>query len=138
MHKTGTGGHWTWAVTVILMIVIAWLSSVRTGETYEESEARALTAYEQCFASAECFDYALNTVIGNCFMCHAREPVWRNMQWVPKGVYLEAAADVVRHASQIYLQAGVSHAMEPPYAIQMDEEARQTLVAWVRDARTAN
>ncbi|SFS05481.1 urate hydroxylase PuuD [Yoonia litorea] len=135
MHKTGKGPHWTWAVTVLLMLVIAWLSTVRTGETWQEAEARELTPYEQRYADAVLFDEAYNTVIGNCSMCHAREPVWGNMQWAPKGVYLEAPGDVARHADQIYLQAGVSHAMPPPNAIQMDPEAREVLVAWVREVR---
>ncbi|KQB97964.1 putative membrane protein [Loktanella sp. PT4BL] len=138
MHKTGKGPHWTWAVTVLLMIIIAWLSTVRTGDTWQEAEARPLTAYEERFASAEGFDAAYNTVIGNCSMCHAREPVWGNMQWAPKGVYLETPSDVARHASQIYLQAGVSHAMPPPNAVQMDPEARATLVAWVREVRNGS
>lgn len=138
MHKTGKGPHWTWAVTVLLMIIIAWLSTVRTGDTWQEAEARPLTAYEERFASAEGFDAAYNAVIGNCSMCHAREPVWGNMQWAPKGVYLETPSDVARHASQIYLQAGVSHAMPPPNAVQMDPEARATLVAWVREVRNGS
>jgi len=135
MHKTGKGPHWTWAVTVLLMIIIAWLSTVRTGDTWQEAEARELTAYEQRYASAEGFDDAFNTVIRNCSMCHAREPVWGNMQWAPKGVYLETPSDVARHASEIYLQAGVSHAMPPPNAVQMGLEARATLIAWVREVR---
>jgi uncharacterized membrane protein len=135
MHKTGKGPHWTWAVTVLLMIIIAWLSTVRTGDTWQEAEARELTAYEQKFASAAGFDDAYDAVIGNCSMCHAREPVWGNMQWAPKGVYLETPSDVARHASEIYLQAGVSHAMPPPNAVQMDPEARATLVSWVREVR---
>ncbi len=135
MHKTGKGPHWTWAVTVLLMIIIAWLSTVRTGDTWQDAEARALTSYEQEFASAESFDDAFNTVISNCSMCHAREPVWGDMQWAPKGVYLETPGDVARHAEAIYLQAGVSHAMPPPNAVQMDPEARAILVSWVRDVR---
>lgn len=135
MHKTGSGPHWTWAVTVLLMILIAWLSTVKTGDTWEDAEARELTAYEQQYVSAVGFEDAYDTVIGNCSMCHAREPVWGNMQWAPKGVYLETPGDVARHADQIYLQAGLSHAMPPPNAIQMDEEARQTIVAWVREVR---
>ncbi len=138
MHKTGTGPHWTWAVTVLLMIIIAWLSTVRTGDTWQEAEARELTPYEQKFASADGFDEAFNTVIGNCSMCHAREPVWGNMQWAPKGVYLETPSDVARHASEIYLQAGVSHAMPPPNAVQMDLEARETLIAWVQEVRAGD
>jgi uncharacterized membrane protein len=136
MHKTGSGPHWTWAVTVLLMVLIAWLSTIRPGETWEDAEARVLTAYEQAYASAEGFESAYDTVIGNCSMCHAREPVWGNMQWAPKGVYLETPGDVARHADQIYLQAGVSHAMPPPNAVQMDEEARRNIVAWVREVRS--
>ena len=136
MHKTGSGPHWTWAVTVLLMVLIAWLSTMRTGETWEDAEARDLTAYEQAYASAEGFESAYDSVIGNCSMCHAREPVWGNMQWAPKGVYLETPGDVARHADQIYLQAGVSHAMPPPNAVQMDEEARRNIVAWVREVRS--
>ena len=135
MHKTGKGPHWTWAATVLLMLLIAWLSTVRSGETWQDAEARVLTPYEQQYAEAALFDEAYDTVIGNCSMCHAREPVWGNMQWAPKGVYLESPADVARHAGQIYLQAGVSHAMPPPNAIQMAPEAREVLVAWVREVR---
>ena len=134
MHKTGKGPHWTWGVTIILMIIIAWLSTVRSGDTYEESMARELTAYEERYASADGFDDAYNTVIGNCSMCHSREPVWNNMQWAPKGVLLETTGDVARHARQIYLHAGVSHAMPPPNAIQMDNESRDIIIAWYQAA----
>ena len=135
MHKTGKGPHWTWAVTVILMIVIAWLSTVRTGPTLEEAEARELTSQEQIYASAAGFEDAYNVVIGNCSMCHAREPAWTNILWAPKGVYLETPGDVARHADQIYLHAGLSHAMPPPNAVQMDQESRELIVAWVREVR---
>jgi len=138
LHATGSGPHWTWAVTVLLMILIAWLSSVRPTETWEDAEARPLTAYEQEFASAAGFDDAYDTVTGNCSMCHAREPVWDGIRWAPKGVYLETPGDVARQADQIYLQAGISHAMPPPNAVQMDAEARETIIAWVRNARADN
>ncbi|WP_298838319.1 urate hydroxylase PuuD [uncultured Roseobacter sp.] len=135
MHRTGTGPHWTWAVTVLLMILIAWLSSVKPSETWEDAEARELTPYEERFVSAEGFEAAYDAVLGNCSMCHAREPVWGNMQWAPKGVHLETPGDVARNARAIYLQAGVSHAMPPPNAVQMDEDARRAIVAWVRAVR---
>ncbi len=135
MHKTGKGPDWTWAVTVLLFIVIAWLSTFSGSETLEEAEANALTPHEQQFASAPGFEDAYDTVLGNCSMCHAREPVWDGIRWAPKGVVLETQGDVARHAEQIYLQAGVSHAMPPPNAVQMDDEARATIVAWMRAAR---
>jgi uncharacterized membrane protein len=138
MHASGAGPNWTWAVTVLLMIIIAWLSSVRVDDTVEQAEARAMTPYEQHYASAEGFDAAYNTVIGNCSMCHAREPYWDGIRWAPKGVVLETKADVARHADQIYLHAGISRAMPPPNAIQMDTQARETLIAWVREARATD
>ncbi len=132
MHKTGKGPHWTWGVTVLIMMVIAWLSTVPGGESYEESEARALTPYEQKFASNDNFEEAYYAVVGSCSMCHAREPSWEGMHWAPKDVVLETEADVARHATQVYMQAGVSHAMPPPNAIQMDQDARNAIVAWYR------
>ena len=134
MHTTGTGPHWTWAVTVILMIVIAWLSSVRPDDSYDDAMARDLTPVEQHFASAEGFEVAYDTVIGNCSMCHAREPAWDGIRWAPKGIYLETPSDVARHADLIYLQAGITNAMPPPNAIQMDQTARETIIAWVKAA----
>ena len=135
MHKTGKGPNWTWVVTVALMIAIAWLSTFKPGDTWEDAEARPLTAYEQRYADAAGFEDAYYAVLGNCSMCHAREPVWGNMRWAPSGVYLETAADIARHADQIYLQAGLSHAMPPPNAIQMDRDQRAQIVAWVREVR---
>ena len=132
MHATGTGPHWTWAVTMILMIVIAWLSSVRPDDSYDDAMTRDLTPVEQHFASAEGFEVAYDTVIGNCSMCHAREPAWDGIRWAPKGIYLETPSDVARHADLIYLQAGITNAMPPPNAIQMDQTARETIIAWVK------
>ena len=103
-------------------------------DTYEESEARALTPIEEKFASVETFEEAYFAVVGNCSMCHAREPAWEGMHWPPKGVVLETEADVARHAKQVYLQAGRSHAMPPPNAIQMQAEDRASIIAWYRDA----
>ncbi len=135
MHRTGKGPLWTWLITALLMIAIAWLSTAQTGETYEESEARDLTAYEQKFAAADGFEDAYYAVLGNCSMCHAREPSWEGLHWAPKGVVLETEADVARHAEQIYLQAGRTHAMPPPNAIEMDQESRNLIVAWIKEVR---
>ena len=134
LHARTGNPHWTWGVTVGLFVLIAWLSTAPMLDTWEESEARALTPYEQTFASAAGFEDAFDAVIGNCSMCHAREPVWTGLRWPPKGVVLETEADVARHAQQIFLHSGVSQAMPPPNAVQMDAEARQTIVAWYRNA----
>ncbi|MBV7395688.1 urate hydroxylase PuuD [Mameliella sediminis] len=135
MHARKGQPNWTWAVTVILFIIIAWLSTAPMMDSYDEAEARPLTPYEQQFASADGFSDAYDVVLGNCSMCHAREPVWDGVRWPPKGVVLETESDVARHAKQIFLQAGVSHAMPPPHAIRtMDDESRAAIVAWYREA----
>ena len=136
MHRTGAGPNWTWALTAIIMIVIAWLSSLGSAETLEEAEARALTPYESRLTTADGFEDAYYAVVGNCSMCHARDPSWDGMHWPPKGVVLETQADVARHAEAVYLHAGRSHAMPPPNAIEMDLEARQLIIAWYKGATT--
>lgn len=135
MHATGSGPHWTWAVTVLLMLAIAWLSTIQRPTSIEDAEVRRLSPMEERYASAAGFDVAYDTVVGHCSMCHAREPAWGNMQWAPNGVYLETPADVARHAGQIYLQAGISHAMPPPSAVLMDAASRAAIADWVRAAR---
>lgn len=135
LHRTGSGPHWTWGVTVLLMLAIAWLSTARNTDTLEEAEARPLSAYEQRLVQTAGFEDAYFAVVGNCSMCHAREPSWDGLHWAPKGVVLETQADVARHADQIYLHAGLSTAMPPPNAIQMDAEARDLIVAWYRQAK---
>ncbi|WP_341861376.1 urate hydroxylase PuuD [Gymnodinialimonas sp. 57CJ19] len=135
MHKTGKGPHWTWAVTVLLFIAIAWLSTAPMGDTYEEAEARAFTPYEEQFVQAATWEDARQIVMGNCSMCHAREPVWPGMMWAPRNVVLETDQDIARHAQQIVLHAGYSGAMPPPNAVStMTPENRAILVAWYNEA----
>ncbi len=134
MHARKGQPYWTWALTVILFVLIAWLSTAPMLDTYDESESRDLTPHEQRFAAVSGFEDAYDTVLGNCSMCHAREPVWEGLLWPPKGVVLETRSDVARHAEQIFLQAGVSQAMPPPNAIQMDQAARAAIVTWYRQA----
>ena len=138
MHARSGNPHWTWAVTVVIFIVMAWLSTATLFNDYEDAEARALTPAEARFAAAPGFDEAHDIVLGACSMCHAREPVWPGIRWAPKGVLLETEADIARHATVIALQAGYSNAMPPPNAFQMADADRAVLVAWVRGARTGN
>lgn len=137
MHKTGKGPHWTWAVTVLLMIVIAWLSTANMWDTYDEAEARAPTAYEETLMAADGFDDAHNIIMGRCSMCHAREPSWSDtLLWAPKGVLLDTPADIARNAREIYIQSGVTHAMPPANVTYMTDEDRATVARWYRNAHT--
>ncbi|MGJ8624954.1 MAG: urate hydroxylase PuuD [Yoonia sp.] len=137
MHKTGTGPHWTWAVTVLLMIVIAWLSTANMWNSYEDADARALTPYEQTFADADGFNAAHDVVMGRCSMCHSREPSYSDsLLWAPRGVLLDTPADIARNARAIYIQSGVSHAMPPANVTAMSDADRQAIVQWYRAAGT--
>ena len=135
MHARQGRPHWTWAVTVLLFVLIAWLSTAQMGDTYDEAEARALTPHESHLVATAGFEDAYDAVLGNCSMCHAREPVWGNLLWPPKGVVLETEADLARFATPVFLQAGASHAMPPPNAVEMPEEDRHAIVAWYRAAQ---
>ncbi|WPY96697.1 urate hydroxylase PuuD (plasmid) [Limimaricola variabilis] len=137
MHATGKGPHWTWGVTVILFLILAWLSTAPMWGSYEEAEARPMTAYEQRFAEAEGFHEAEQIVVGRCSMCHAREPVWDGIRWAPKGVVLETPQDIAQNARAIYLQAGVSHAMPPANVTEISEADRAKLVRWFRAGQGA-
>ena len=74
----------------------------------------------------------LEIVLGRCSMCHAVEPVWDGIRRAPKGVVLETDADIARHAREIYLQAGVSHAMPPGNLTWIEPEERAQIVRWYR------
>ncbi|KIC50000.1 urate hydroxylase PuuD [Tateyamaria sp. ANG-S1] len=125
-HARKGNPHWTWGVTVILFILIAWLSVAPS----DQREAAVVTR----FAEAEGFTHVHDIVLGRCSMCHAAEPVWPGLHWAPKGVALETEADLTRHARAVYLQSGVSHAMPPANLSYMEEDERAAIVAWYKAA----
>ncbi|WP_294609499.1 urate hydroxylase PuuD [uncultured Roseovarius sp.] len=135
-RHAGTGNPtWTWAVTALLFIAIMWLSTAPLrNDTYEESEARPLTATQQVFASAEGFDEVTSIVPGRCAMCHAREPFYDGIRRAPRNVLLETPNDIARAARQIYLQAGVSVAMPPANVSFIEEAERKAIIRWYRNA----
>ncbi len=134
-HARKGNPTWTWAVTVLLFIAIMWLSTAPLRQdTFEQSEARPLTATEQVFASAEGFEDVLNIVPGRCSMCHAREPGYEGIHRAPKNILLETPADIARAAQVIYLQAGVTNAMPPANVSFMEEEERHQIIRWYRNA----
>lgn len=133
-HATGKGPSWTWLATVLLMILIAWLSTVSSWNgDYDELDAQAMTSYEQRFADAEGFDDVQSIVMGRCSMCHNREPFWEGVRHAPRGILLETENDIARAARQIYLQAGVTHAMPPANLTLITDEERIKIVKWFRD-----
>lgn len=120
---------WTWLVTVLIFIVIMWLSTVPKVLTGEEEQV-SLSTREQTFVQNGHFEAVRDVVQGRCSMCHAAEPVWEGIARAPKNVKLETDGEIAAHAREIYLQAGRSHAMPPGNITDLSPEERQLLVAW--------
>ncbi len=130
-HARNGSPHWTWGVTVVLFLIVAWLSTATMRVAPAEA---ALQGDALQFATAAGFDDVTDIVIGHCSMCHAAVPAWEGLHWPPKGVVLETPAQVAHEARRIYLQAGISQAMPPAHRVPMEPEARAAIVAWFRAA----
>ena len=128
-HARKGNPHWTWGVTVVLFLIIAWLSSMP--REVVEGEA-VLNGDALRFASATGFGDVTSIVQGRCSMCHAAVPAWEGLLWAPKGVHLETPAEIAGAARRIYLQAGVSHAMPPGNLTYIEPSERAQIVAWFR------
>jgi uncharacterized membrane protein len=129
-HARGGNPHWTWGVTALLFVLIAWLSTASM-RTVPEPEA-ALGGAALRHASAAGFDDVVSIVQGRCSMCHAAEPAWEGLYWPPKGVVLETPVQIAQEAKRIYLQAGVSHAMPPGNLSYMEPDERLAIIRWFR------
>ena len=136
-HARKGAPYWTWAATVILMIVIAWLSSIRPETPVEGSAEAPLGKAALVFAAAPGFDDVTSIVQGRCSMCHAAEPSWEGMYWPPKGVVLETPAQIAHEARRIYVQAGLTHAMPPANLSFIEPEERAAIRRWYESAGAA-
>jgi uncharacterized membrane protein len=133
-HARTGNPHWTWFVTVLLFLVIAWLSTAQMRTGGVEGEAAAMNREALVYVSADGFEDVVGIVQGRCSMCHAAEPGWEGIHWAPKGVVLETPAQIAQEARRIYLQSGVSHAMPPGNLSYMEPAERAAIVEWFRKA----
>jgi uncharacterized membrane protein len=133
-HARKGNPHWTWFVTAVLFLLIAWLS---TAPQRHMAEDTALSPAALTYASASGFDDVVSIVQGRCSMCHAAQPVWDGIPWAPKGVVLETPAQIAAEARRIYLQSGLTHAMPPANLTYMEPAERQAIVDWFQGAGQA-
>ena len=133
-HARKGSPHWTWLVTVLLFLLIAWLSTAPMRQPPQEASLKgpALT-----YAAAEGFDAVVSIVQGRCTMCHAAEPGFDGVPFAPKNVLLETPAQIAQEARRIYMQAGLSHAMPPANLSYMEPSERAAIVRWFRSAGSA-
>lgn len=131
MHARKGSKHWTWLATSLLFLAIIWLSTAPMFRAVEPQEAQGAAVP---FAQAEGFAQVQDIVMGRCSMCHAAEPAWEGMHWPPKGVRLETEHQIAIAAKDIYLQAGLTHAMPPANLSYITAEERAQIVTWYRAA----
>lgn len=134
VHARQGDPTWTWVVTLFLFAVIMILSMLPVMFDDKNADAAALTPAQTRFVEAAGFAEVANVIAGRCSMCHAAEPVWEGIGHAPKNVILETEAQIARHAREIFVQAGASHAMPPANVSYMEPAERRLIVSWYRDA----
>lgn len=133
MHAKKGKPWWTWGVAAFCFAGIVWLSTF-PADTPEEFDISG--TQDPLYLSAS-FEEVRETVIGRCSMCHAQEPFWEGIGVAPKGVVLETDEEILRHARDIYLQAGRSNAMPPGNVTAISGEERQLIASWFEQASVA-
>lgn len=130
LHARKGNPTWTWLATVVLMLIVAWLSAAPRFHTADN----VLSAAQQKFVEADGFEEVHDIVLGRCSMCHAAEPFYEGVHWAPRDLELDTAENIAKHARAIYLQAGRTTAMPPANVSYIEPEERAAIVAWYRAA----
>ena len=131
LHARAGNPIWTWPVTIIIFIVIMWLSMAPSLSS-DKQELALMSKKQDAFEKAEGFSQTKEIVLGRCSMCHARQPVWDGINWAPGKVYLETTYDITKNAKLIYLHSAISHAMPPANITYMEDHERAILKSWFR------
>ncbi len=131
MHARSSNPTWTWAITIIIFLVIMWLSTVP--KVLDKSFSK-MSKHTERFLSSEDFKGVQDIILTRCSMCHAQEPVYSGVYAAPKKVLLETEEQIARYARDIYLQAGRSNAMPPANVSWMEEKERALIVKWFEEA----
>jgi uncharacterized membrane protein len=134
LHARRGNPWWTWVATAALFLAAMWLSVAPGAAPAEAEEEARLSPRARALAAAPGFEAVADIVLGRCSMCHAAEPGWQGIALPPKGVMLDTPARIAGHARQIYLQAGLSHAMPPANVTAIEPAERAQIVAWYRGA----
>jgi uncharacterized membrane protein len=130
-HARKGNPHWTWAATVILFILIVWLSTVRqVGIDTDNQLSRAA----EPFAHDDQFAEVQQIMEVRCTLCHAAEPAWPGMIHAPKAVRFDDPNQTAQMARRIYIQAGLTNAMPPANVSSMTLAERALIRDWYRSA----
>ncbi|MFT5161077.1 MAG: putative membrane protein, partial [Paracoccaceae bacterium] len=131
-HARNGNPTWTWMATVILFILIMWISTRPLYQDVETVQDLPLTKTEQVFAGAIGFDEVQDIILGRCSICHAREPFYEGVHRPPNGLLLETTKDITKAAKLIYIHAGITSAMPPANVTFIEDEERKKIIRWYR------
>ena len=131
MHARSGKPTWTWAVTIIIFLIIMWLSTVP--KILNTNISKIPKSSERFLVSQE-FENVQDIILTRCSMCHAAEPGYMGIHTAPKNVLLETKEQIARYARDIYLQAGRSNAMPPANVSWMEKAERALLVKWYEES----
>ncbi|MDZ7822709.1 MAG: urate hydroxylase PuuD [Ahrensia sp.] len=134
-HARTGNPTWTWIVTVVLFIIVAWLSTAPQYNSAATETAEIITPRQQALIETAGFEDMATIVQGRCAMCHAAEPAWDGILWAPKGVILETHQQIAQHAKTIYIQSAISHAMPPANVSMITNEERAQIANWWRSTQ---
>ncbi|MDE2648071.1 MAG: urate hydroxylase PuuD [Paracoccaceae bacterium] len=131
MHARSGKPTWTWAVTIIIFLIIMWLSTV---PKILNTNISKIPKSSERFLESQEFENVQDIILTRCSMCHAEEPGYMGIHTAPKNVLLETKEQIARYARDIYLQAGRSNAMPPANVSWMEKTERALLVKWYEES----
>ena len=131
MHARSGKPTWTWAVTIIIFLIIMWLSTV---PKILNTNISKIPKSSERFLESQEFENVQDIILTRCSMCHAVEPGYMGIHTAPKNVLLETKEQIARYARDIYLQAGRSNAMPPANVSWMEKAERALLVKWYEES----
>jgi uncharacterized membrane protein len=129
-HAHKGSPHWTWGLTVVIFLIICWLSTAPVpGQASETTKVSSMAA---AYMADPHFEQVTNVIEGRCSMCHSTAPSWPGVLEAPKHVILDNPAGIASRAKDIAMEAGFSHAMPPGNLSQITDDERALIVAWYR------
>ena len=122
-HTGAKPPYWVCVPIIILGSIIFYISDLGKPKLNNIKNTANLIELipEKTLASAQ------EVIVSKCSMCHAKEPLWENMNNAPKLVNLESSADIINNIDNIYKQSVLSYAM-PPGNISFLEENERSLI----------
>ena len=122
-HTGAKPPYWVCVPIIILGSIIFYISDLGKPKLNNVKNTATLIELipEKTLVSAQ------EIIVSKCSMCHAKEPLWENMENAPKLVNLETSADIINNIDNIYKQSVLSYAM-PPGNISFLEENERSLI----------